>query len=116
MKILTFPVLIALLGGCASSEQRLCEAEIKSTLINPETADFYDFHQISDDDLAKSELYSSIKNVVAPVKEGDRVKPGSTFYEFRMRAEGELGNTITNKVFCVADPKKTECGCVPLDP
>ncbi len=54
----------------ASPEEIACLDAIRSTLINPETASFYDFQKMGEQD-------------------------GKAMYGVRVRAEGQLGNTIT---------------------
>ncbi|SHN65380.1 hypothetical protein [Erythrobacter sanguineus] len=70
------------LSGCgandlmASPEELSCLDAIRSTLINPETASFHDFQKMGEQD-------------------------GKAMYGVRVRAEGKLGNTITQNYGCM---------------
>jgi hypothetical protein len=70
------------LSGCgandlmASPEELECLDAIRSTLINPETASFHDFQKMGEQD-------------------------GKAIYGVRVRAEGQLGNTITQNYGCM---------------
>lgn len=73
-----------ILAGCgggandllASPEELACLDAVRSTLINPETASFHDFQKMGEQD-------------------------GKALYGVRVRAEGQLGNTITQNYGCM---------------
>lgn len=71
------------------SAQNRCLASIRNSLLNPETAEFYDFTKIETDE-----------------------KTGESGYSVRVRAEGQLGNRITKNYFC-GDFKDRGCVCIP---
>lgn len=110
--------LLLLLPACAGNEQRLCEAHIKEQLLNPETAEFFDFDKVNDDALANDYRFKYMKDDIGKENPSDidgKAKPGTTFFRMRLRAEGVVGNKITQFPFCAVPPSGEKCTCVLLD-
>lgn len=105
--------------GCGQTHhaEQLCEGYIKKQLINPETAQFFEFKELSKQawvDVSMShwnytgaEREQAIRNLE---QMWDRTASGGTkVYTLRYKAQGRLGNTITNFSMCTA--KKDACYC-----
>ncbi|MPT47891.1 MAG: hypothetical protein E2598_05625 [Sphingobium sp.] len=78
--------LALMTSGCDTYVQKLCEADAKTKLINPETAKFYDFAKIGT----------------------------SPYYSLRVRSEDRLGNIITQTPTCIISEAKDKCSCIML--
>ncbi len=115
------------LGSCASGspEKALCEAAIKDQLINPETAQFFDFAPATVGDWREGvanyiwkergisfnergnygkqldEAIASAQNVVMPFK--------PRFHTMRVKADSKLGLLVTANYVCAA--AEGECAC-----
>jgi len=88
-------------------------------LINPETAEFFDFEQISLDDFADEIIRAGavvtngrydrdgFRNKVR--EQAKSLAPESRFYKLRVRADGKLGNHITSQMLCVGSDIACEC-------
>ena len=119
-------------GGCSatSADENLCRAKITSSLLNPETVKFHDFRIIDqtaakelmiprlvkakEEELGQSPLQAATVDEILKI-------PDYVFYAsrnlharwatIRVRAEGKLGNTITNTYLCVTEDRDG-CGCI----
>lgn len=110
--ILAVPVVVALLSSCGPSidaevdPRAKCEADVREDLLNPETAEFYDFAPI-DAETFKAAVIQSLESDQYYVA-GDALVEHETrmidmaqrLYRMRVRAEGKLGNTITSAAYC----------------
>jgi outer membrane murein-binding lipoprotein Lpp len=106
--LLAFPVLAALLvAGCASREEKLCQASVRETLLNPETAEFSAFAPIDAKQMAEDEMLSFTKKLMA-----DQLPDQQSHYQMRIRAEGQLGNKITEVKLCGINTSKDRCVCI----
>jgi len=111
--------LLVLLTACTSKEQKeqqMCEANFKEALLNPETAEFHDFKEISALEVEQSFWLSAtskslVRETWQDMKEEKVPEPGSTFYQMRVRADGQMGNKITKPVLCLLPPSRDRCKC-----
>ena len=113
--------LMALGAAACGSTENMCKSAVTSTLINPETAKFYDFSELSDAAYvskfvaaARQSNDPSLQMITEGVTEGLVAKshvehPGLKYYEMRVRAEGRLGNQITSDMFCIATDDQCRC-------
>jgi hypothetical protein len=93
----------------------LCEASIREKLLNPETLEFKDFAPASEaqakallgEILGEEAMRFADMDVV--LKGARATKPNSEMFTVRVRAEGRLGNTITEQNLCLADAQSCEC-------
>lgn len=122
----------ALISGCGSSPQKLCEADISSKLINPETAEYFDFLQV--DEAKFREGFENMiwreKNVLPQdrYKYGDLFKgridkamakvrlTNPEFYSVRVKADSRMGLNITSQYVCgrtkESDTTTKSCICI----
>jgi hypothetical protein len=119
-----------LASGCSnvSSEERLCRTSVSATLLNPETAEFHDFKQMSPSEFERAasqmamdaravsagqdlveQNRASFEAVGREMAQGLSAK-GASFYSLRVRADGRLGNKVTALQLCAAS--KGECSCL----
>lgn len=121
--LLLCALVLPLAQGCGpvppeQIAQRTCENEIKSQLLNPETAQFFDFTEI-DKGTYKANVLPVIRaenNFPAGdlLVDFERMDADSSdhVYRVRTRAEGPLGNTITNIAYCRrASDLLDDCKC-----
>lgn len=109
MKNIMIMIAISLtLMGCARHEEKLCRTQIKSTLLNPETATFSDFESIDKKAVESDELMSGLKGYLAELVP----QKGATYYRLKLRADGELGNKITKLQFCSVSAAGDQCACL----
>jgi hypothetical protein len=112
-----------LLSACVTKEQkvqRMCEANFKTTLLNPETAEFHDFKQVSADEVKESFLLSLTGRSLArdnwqDIVNDKKAEPGSTYYQMRVRAEGAIGNKVTKPLLCLVPPSGEKCKCAEVE-
>lgn len=114
--IITLCVLpLALLTtGCGNKVQKLCEANVKEQLLNPETVDFRDFQSLTPKQVKEDETYSylSTSEFFDMTLEGVKER---NFHTARVRAEGQLGNKVTNTAVCATDTAGEKCSCMLLN-
>lgn len=112
-----------------------CTAAIKDSLLNPETAEILDMRELSADDIYSSRdmypLRSALGDEHGTVaicvasedancvdKENERmwasIRAKSKWLTARVRAEGKLGNTITQMAGCSVE-SNNNCSCVFYD-
>ena len=125
MKALVFVVLAALaLSGCAvASADRQCKAAVKEGLLNPETLEWRDFRAVDREEFvarmfALSRQRTGYEGEIpqSMVEEHsarfgrvyDGIAEGGALYGVRVRAEGRLGNTVTQEQLCIVN----DDGCV----
>jgi hypothetical protein len=112
----------------ADSQARLCQASIKETLLNPETAEFYEFTSI-DQETAERRFVDGLakaRNVnpqdrhsypgmfeywdkLASDTMSETAGKGGAFKVLRMKAENQVGQKVTQEFVCAAT--KDDCGC-----
>ena len=126
--IATGAFLLLALGGCsaATRDEKLCKANIRESLINPETAQFFEFAPIDvqafragvenwawkDHDVSKSDRYKfgdQLKEAIDDTVRAATADEAKT-YSFRIKAESKIGLTVTSSYVCAA--KKDECACL----
>lgn len=115
MRLLATMIAACALTSCSSTAERLCRAQVSETLINPETAEFRDFGEISYEELRRrvGANLLALQRVAPPGPSGElRAPEGVAFYGFRLRAEGRLGNTITSNQVCAVPAEGESCQCV----
>jgi hypothetical protein len=111
--------LMLALYGCSPTEdmRKSCEASIKGGLLNPETAEFFEFDEVSKEafirvSMANNQSASTpeqLKTSLARYWDEQIVGKGSKAFVFRYKADGRLGNKITQQALCLADG--TSCVC-----
>ncbi len=86
--------------------QAACQAEVRTKLLNPETAEFHDFVEVD------AEAFKAA--IIPPLEATHDYPVGKTFvederkaidsaahlYRMRVRAEGQLGNKVTKQAYC----------------
>jgi hypothetical protein len=115
------------LGSCGagSQEKALCEARIKGELINPETAQFFDFTPATERDWREGVANYIWKEKGVPFHErgnyGSQLDDGiarsqnvvmefkPTFHKVRVKADSKLGLLVTANYVCAAN--KDDCAC-----
>lgn len=126
-------VLLALaltLSGCDNAPrlEQLCQADIKSRLINPETAEFFEFEPIESSQAERLWFEWSLQG--RGVKQSDAWRyggavdefkavakkiidefkaEGAEFRSYRVKADSRVGMTGTSHHVCAAS--ENECGC-----
>lgn len=108
MRIIAIISAALCLSSCASGEERLCRAEMDRTLLNPETADYSGFEPITDGAISSDEYMSSLRTYVGELIPSN----GATYFQMKVRADGELGNKITKMHFCSVNAEKNKCACL----
>ena len=94
-QVIVGSILSALfLSGCGVEGR--CHDSISAQMINPETAEFFDFSPVTGPDTI---LDSAGKPMV---------------YSLRVRAEDERGNTITQIAYCVSSERMCACSFTDL--
>ena len=114
MRRKTIPVVFAItfgLSACTSHAEKLCTSQFSKELLNPETAQYNDFHTITSQDIDGDPTYASLKTKLADSVAVD----GASFYQMRVRAEGEMGNKVTKIEFCAIPTNKDDCACTEID-
>lgn len=113
-------VVLACLAGCSDAHhaQDLCESYVKQQLINPETAQFFEFKEVSEQawldqsmshwNYTGAERQQAIRNLEQMWDEGAR--KGIKAYSLRYKAQGRLGNLITSFSLCTANKDACVCG------
>lgn len=107
------------LHGCSPTEKmkKSCEASIKGGLINPETAEFFEFDEVSKEafirvSMANNQSSATPEQLRANLSrywDEEIIGKGSKAFVFRYKAEGRLGNKITQQALCLADDKACVC-------
>ena len=116
--------IVLILGACGSRAESVCKASIKDTLLNPETAQFLDFESISKGTakyaMSKSlasehELPSGMTSsiVEGALDKGEKSAGNLEYYRVRVRAEGKLGNTVTQQNICIL--ASDGCACTDVN-
>lgn len=122
--ILATMVMAASVSSCGPAidaevdPRAMCEADVKEDLLNPETAEFFDFAPVD---------AGAFKAAVIPSIEADQyyvagdalvehemrmIDMAQRLYRMRVRAEGKLGNTITSAAYCKQPSASMEmCDC-----
>lgn len=115
---ITFSVFLT---SCGSKSEKICLSSIKDNLINPETAEFFEFSDISMEkfgqltgDRNSSSYEGSAADVVRSetsriLKEKMADFPNATFHSVRVKADGKIGNKITQNMLCVSLPEGCQC-------
>ena len=85
-------VLPSILVGCTSPAENACRADIKSKLLNPETAEFHDFDKIAPP-------AQSVAN--------------NDYHTYRVRADSKIGLKVTTVYSCASTG--ATCACTPVD-
>ena len=129
MKVITtlivFPAFAISSCGAGNTAKALCEATIKSELINPETAQFFDFGPASVVDWREGVANYIWKQKGVPFNErgnyGNQMdgaiasaqnvvmEYNPTFHSTRVKADSKLGLLVTATYVCAAD--KEGCAC-----
>lgn len=118
-RIFAAGALIAAITGCSSADERLCKVSLKASLLNPETAQFYDFKTI-DIAMFMQGLSDGLeaKHGRSPPNKAQAAKmltekfeqaPDIKLYSVRVKADGVLGNKITKMQVCIVN--EGECSC-----
>lgn len=83
-----------------------CETEVREELLNPETAEFFDFQIVDAETFKVATVPStegnpaySASHTIAKVRQNE-IDSAAKLYRMRVRAEGQLGNTVTKLAFC----------------
>jgi hypothetical protein len=122
-KMTAFLCLVLLLSACVTKEQkiqRMCEASYKETLLNPETAEFHDFEEISAKEVNES-FWLSLTSRSLPrdgwqdIVNDKKAEPGSIYYQMRLRADGAMGNKVTKPLLCLIPPSGEKCKCATVE-
>jgi len=129
MKLFAGVAVVLLVAACGNvtksgAVEAACETNIRSTLLNPETAEFHEFRPLTDADFQSSVATAfghTPGSSEARIVEGTltRIRQmadtvGADLYIVRTRAEGRLGNRITDNFICMADPNSdSNCQCFP---
>jgi hypothetical protein len=113
----------------ASSEARLCQADIRTALINPETAQFFEFetinqatfrrgvenlvwkqHNVSRSERGRfgNQLDQPIDEIVRTATERD-----AQFRSYRVKADSRVGLTVTTNYACAI--AEGQCACLVSD-
>jgi hypothetical protein len=100
-----------MLAGCSSAEEKLCRAHITERLLNPETASFSDFKPVSTAEIGE---LGALKEATIKLSNSIPLQ-GASYYQMRVRADGELGNKVTKIEFCGVDGQKADCACEAID-
>ncbi len=103
----------------------MCQAEIKGSLLNPETAQFFEFEPLdrrslvngmeeyvwSRTQVPRSERHLYAGQLDAEVSERvtDFVRGDARAYSYRVKAISRVGDTITARFICAID---TDCSCL----
>ena len=119
------------LASCSgpSAEARLCQGNIKNSLINPETAEFFEFENIDEAAFRRGVANFVWKeHGVAPNERGrydnqldgpinDVVREATSrhaqFRSYRMKAASRVGLTVTSNYVCAI--AEGQCACVAAD-
>lgn len=110
LKLLAFAAGLTL-SACSSTEEKLCRAHMTDTLLNPETASFSDFKSVSPGEIEASGLLKE-----STIRMSNSIPlQGASYYQMRVRADGELGNKVTKIEFCGVDAQKANCACEAID-
>lgn len=108
MRIMAIMLAALFLSACSSAEERLCKAELDQTLLNPETADYSGFQPVNESAISSDEYLSTLRKYVGEVIPAK----GATYFQMKVRADGELGNKITKMHFCSVNAEKNKCACL----
>ena len=103
----------------------LCRVYLKERLLNPETARFAEFTKLSQEQYIQRLMAAAFEDRRIPADIAASVKPrleemtrqlaadmastGAQFYEYRVRAEGPLGNVVTALQYCAANTDQCVC-------
>jgi hypothetical protein len=119
-----FAALGLSLSGCDGdvSKQGMCEKAVKGTLLNPETAEFFDYREVAPqtylDQFGGEEAKLLADNAqVRPAKDSAQktfdmlleMSPELKIAQMRVRADGQLGNRITTKQMCFLTKEMCIC-------
>lgn len=119
-------------SGCSESNkiEQLCQANIEASLINPETAQFFEFSPISERAAVDRFYEGGLKmrgtnsgevaerygaetqklfRETAEEAIGGMAKEGAGFFEYRVKAGSRLGLTVTTTYTCGGNTE--ECAC-----
>lgn len=125
---LVLPLFVLSACSGTSAEERLCRANVSSGLLNPETAEFYEFQRV--DRPAFEEFLTEAALKGRGVVGRDRIRyadaipqfrrvaeetatsmerNGATFRRFRVKADDRLGQTVTSIYFCAVSASQCSC-------
>lgn len=124
MKKAIIAIALLTLSACESSHKGICRTNVKSKLLNPETAALFDFHEIGSveyRDKFISGLLSAKGSSPDDASPADRLSAerladvtvsgsGSKYYDVRVRAESKTGVKITTRQICLASSDE-QCMC-----
>ncbi len=99
-----------LISSCAKPGESICKESIKETLLNPETAKFYDYSIVSLEDKLSSVPVTRSNDGSISGQFKDVITNGNLKYsKVRVRADGQLGNKVTSTMSCQFDNKSCSC-------
>jgi hypothetical protein len=119
------------LGSCGagSQEKALCEARIKGELINPETAQFFDFTPATERDWREGVAnymwkrkgitfnergnYGNQMDGAIASAQNVVMEYNPTFHTMRVKADSKVGLLVTANYVCAAD--KEGCACANME-
>ena len=107
-KTLAIAGMMLALSACSSREEKLCRSYMSESLLNPETAKFSNFRPIADDEIKEDEDLAHMKQNIADLIPAE----GAKYYAMKVRAEGKLGNNITDIQFCSVNAERDKCACL----
>jgi hypothetical protein len=130
-KVIKSAFLLLALSSCSKAQdilldksESLCRAAIREKLINPETAEFYDFKPGVKTAYGNSVLRNSMDEFQRqyPGMDGQAIllmalqrvmdygnKRDITFHSIRVKSAGRLGNKITSEMQCASSLSSCDC-------
>ena len=123
MKKFTVLVLLAVLAGCGASDRNICEASAGREVLNPETAQFFDFEELTQAQYVEgvaTEGEAAVGRDLTPSQRGELedgfrqlfAEQDLALSRVRVRSEGREGNVVTTNIYCMS----SNDGCSCLDP
>lgn len=117
-----------LISGCNGGSEKVCKKAISDSLLNPESAKFFDYKVLSDAEFrerasawalesAKShnmsqvetaEIWQARKGVYEELLAESKAE-GKDRATVRYQAQGKLGNTITEVALCIGNDESCYC-------
>lgn len=128
--VLWAALLLVNCSGPTEAVAKLCQANIKAGLINPETAQFFEFQPISAEQAEESYYQGALKmrgtnsgevvskygaetdaafRDVAQNVIGGIAAEGAEFYTYRVKAHSRVGLTVTTNYTCASGPEQCAC-------